>query len=142
MAKFVGTTVKFVEGTASKLQMPEGAKDVQIFDSVQPGFGMRRFAPSKVFPKGKVSYFVKYAVDRRQRRVTLGEVIDGNLKAMRLEASAIRSKARLGTDTVAEAEAKAAAAANIITLSEIIKKYLPARESEWASWLRCSGAAG
>jgi hypothetical protein len=31
----------------------------------------------------------------------------GNLKAMRLEASAILAKARLGTDTVAETEAAA-----------------------------------
>jgi hypothetical protein len=86
MAKFVGKTVKFVEGTASKLQVPEGATDAQIFDSTLRGFGMRRFAPSKQFPKGKVSYFVKFTIAGKQRRVTLGEVIDGNLKSMRLQA--------------------------------------------------------
>jgi hypothetical protein len=37
-------------------------------------------------------------VKGKQRRVTLGEVVDGNLKAMRLAASAILSAARPGTD--------------------------------------------
>jgi len=95
MAKFTGKTVKFVEGTASKLQVPEGAQDVQLFDSVLRGFGMRRFAPSKQFPKGKCSYFCKFTVkgqQGQQRRVTLGEVIDGNLKAMRQQASEIMAK--------------------------------------------------
>jgi hypothetical protein len=91
---------------------------------------MRRFAPSKQFPKGKVSYFVKFTIAGKQRRVTLGEVIDGNLKSMRLQASEILSKARLGHDTVAEAAAKAATVKNIVTLGEIVPKYLKACEGE------------
>ena len=78
--------------------------------------------------KGHASYFVKYNVGTQQRRKTLGKVVRGNLKAMRLEASAILAKARLGTDVVGVA--KAAAAKNIATLGELVPKYLEARESE------------
>src|SRR5262245_37937495 len=135
MTKFVGKTVKFVEGkkpTVNTLQVSEGAADAQLFDSELRGFGMRRFAPNKRFPKGKVSYFVKFAIKgtQQQRRVTLGEVVDGNLKAMRLRAEEIISKGKLGTDVGAEAEAKAAAAANIVTLGAIIPDYLKAREGD------------
>ena len=86
---------KFAEGFAAKLEVPAGAKDVQVFDDELPGFGIRKFAT------GAASYFVKYNVGSQQRRKTLGRVVKGNLKAMRLEASAILAKARLGTDVVA-----------------------------------------
>jgi hypothetical protein len=43
---------------------------------------------------------VKFNVGRQQRRKTLGAVVRGNLKDMRLEASRILAKARLGTDVV------------------------------------------
>jgi hypothetical protein len=96
---------KFTEGYADKLEVPAGARDVQVFDDELPGFGIRKFS------KGHASYFVKYSVGSQQRRKTLGKVVRGNLKAMRLEASAILAKARLGTDVVGVA--KAAAARNI-----------------------------
>jgi integrase len=111
---------KFVEGYADKLVVPEGATDVQVFDSELPGFGIRKFA------KGHASYFVKFNVGPQQRRKTLGKVTKGNLKAMRLEASAILAKARLGTDVVAET--KAAAGKVVVTLGELIPKYLAVRE--------------
>lgn len=53
----------------------------------------------------------------------------GNLKAMRLEASKILSKARLGMDAAAEKKV-AAAKPQTITLGEVVLKYLAARESE------------
>jgi integrase len=116
---------KFIEGLADKLQVPAGARDAQIFDDELPGFGIRKFS------KGHASYFVKYNVGRQQRRKTLGKVVRGNLKAMRLEASGILAKARLGTDVVAVA--KAAAAKNTATLGKLVPKYLDARESELRS---------
>ena len=113
---------KFVEGFAGRLEVPAGARDVQVFDDELPGFGIRKFA------RGRASYFVKFSIGRQQRRKTLGKVVRGNLKAMRLEASAILAKARLGTDVVAVA--RAAAAKNTATLGEIVPKYLEAREGE------------
>ena len=114
--------VKLVEGFADKLIVPAGARDIQVFDDDLPGFGVRKFE------SGKASYFVKFNVGSQQRRKTLGTVVRGNLKAMRLEASVILAKARLGTDVVALA--RAAAAKHSVTLGEIVPKYLKARESE------------
>jgi hypothetical protein len=113
---------KFVEGFADKLQVPAGAKDVQVFDDELPGYGIRKFA------SGKVSYFVKYNVGDQQRRKTLGAVVKGSLKAMRLETSAILAKARLGIDIVGESNA--AAAKTTTTLGDLMPKYLKAREDE------------
>jgi hypothetical protein len=112
---------KFVEGFAGKLEVPAGAKDVQAFDDELPGFGIRKFA------SGAASYFVKYNVGTQQRRKTLGRVLKGNLKAMRLGASKILAQARLGTDLVAEAKA---AGKPITTLGQVIPLYLAAREKE------------
>ena len=49
---------------------------------------------------------------------------------MRLEASKVLAKARLGIDVVAEAEAKASASENAVTLGDLVPKYLKAREGD------------
>jgi len=113
---------RLVEGYVDRLQVPSGLRDVQVFDDDLPGFGVRKF------DSGKASYFVKFNVGSQQRRKTLGKVVRGNLKAMRLEASAILAKARLGTDIVAQA--KAATSKTIVTLGELVPKYLDARKDE------------
>jgi integrase len=113
---------KFIEGFADKMIVPAGARDAQAFDDELPGFGIRKF------DSGKASYFVKFNVGAQQRRKTLGKVVRGNLKAMRLEASTVLAKARLGTDVVAQA--RAAAAKSTATLGDLVPKYLTAREGE------------
>jgi len=47
---------KLVEGFADRLNVPAGARDVQVFDDDLPGFGIRKF------DSGKASYFVKFNV--------------------------------------------------------------------------------
>jgi integrase len=73
-----------------------------------------------------VAYFVKYNIGPQQRRHTLGAVVRGNLRDMRLEASRILAKARLGIDAVAEK--RAAAEKQIVSLNDVVKRYLPDRE--------------
>ena len=51
---------KFVEGFAARIRVPDGARDVLIFDDLQPGFFIRKFA------SGKASYGVKYNVGTQQ----------------------------------------------------------------------------
>src|SRR5215467_16072963 len=92
---------KFIEGFADRMQLPAGTREIQIFDDDLPGFGIRKFA------SGKASYFVKFNIGLQQRRLTLGRVIRGNLKEMRLEASKVLAKARLGTDAAAMKRAAA-----------------------------------
>ena len=106
----------FKEGFADKLQVPVGKftkpnkkgkgggkpiRDIQVFDDELPGFGIRKY------DNGAAVYFVKYNVGTQQRRKTLGAVVRGNLKAMRLRASEILAQATLGTDVVAVAKAAA-----------------------------------
>ena len=111
---------KLVEGFATKLPVPAGARDVQVFDDALPGFGIRKFE------SGRTSYFVKFNVGRQQRRLTLGAVVPGNLAEMRKKASAILSKARLGQDAVAERRASTGKRNG--TLGTLVEKYLSERE--------------
>ena len=114
---------KFFEGFADRLQVPDDARDVQVFDEGLPGFGIRKFA------SGRACYFVKYSIGAQQRRLTLGKVIRGNLKDMRLEASRVLAKARLGTDTAAVK--RAAAGKLMVTLGQLVPRYLEERQPAW-----------
>ena len=73
-----------------KLKVPEGKKDVVVFDEKLPGFGVRKYA------QGHAVYMVKYSIRGRSKKHTAGRVVAGNLQAMRLEASAITSWSRSG----------------------------------------------
>ena len=79
---------KLIEGFADGVVVPQGKRDVLIFDGghrdAVPGFGIRKFA------SGAAVYIVKYAHAGRQRRQSLGAVTSGNLKAMRLLASEVK----------------------------------------------------
>ena len=44
---------KLVEGYAARIKVPDNHRDVLVFDSELPGFGIRKFA------SGRASYFVK-----------------------------------------------------------------------------------
>ena len=65
--------VKLIEGLASRLKVPPGRRDIQVFDDALPGFGIRKFESGKAF------YFVKFAVGTQQRKLSLGPVVPGVL---------------------------------------------------------------
>jgi integrase len=111
---------KLIEGYASRLVVPPGKRDVQVFDDTLPGFGIRKFS------SGRVSYFVKFNVGEQQRRLTLGAVVPGNLAEMRRKASGVLAKARLGQDAVAEK--RVAASKRTIAIGPLITTYLADRE--------------
>jgi Arm domain-containing DNA-binding protein len=122
---------KFNEGFAAAINVPSGARDVLVFDTEVRGFGIRKFAG------GGAYYFVKYTHEGKQRRQSLGEVTRGNLRAMRLLASEVKSRARAGQDIIAEkqaAEAKTkaerAAIKNRRTIGAVVTDYLTARKRE------------
>lgn len=91
---------RFVEGYADKIVVPDGSREIQVFDDALPGFGIRKFA------SGRTSYFVKYNVGNQQRKLTLGAVVQGNLAEMRKKASNVLARSRLGQDVVAEKRAE------------------------------------
>jgi hypothetical protein len=111
-----------------KLKVPEGKADVVVFDEKLRGFGVRKFA------KGHASYFVKYSVNGKPRKATFGPVVEGNLKAMRLEASEVLAKARRGIDAFAEKRAEAEATARLKTLGQLVPEYLAVREKGDNKW--------
>src|SRR5215831_14689402 len=81
----------------SELRVPEGAKDGQVFDDAQPGFGVRKQA------SGHTTFFFKYTVGAQQRRKTLAPFVPGALAGIRKEAAVVLAQARLGKDVVGEA---------------------------------------
>lgn len=116
---------KLTEPFVAKLTVPNGARDVQIFDDVLPGFGIRAFAG------GKRSYFVKYGVGGHQRKQTLGTAAPGVLAAMRRRASEVLSKARLGVDVAAERQAKQVQAEKqAATIGNLLETYLKAKKKK------------
>ena len=118
---------KLVEGFANTLPVPEGKRDVLVFDSGHPdavrGFGLRKFA------SGEAYYFVKYNVGAKQRRQSLGAVTRGNLKAMRVLASEVKARARLGQDLIADKKT-AESKSTTVTLGQTIPTYLALRKNE------------
>ena len=78
--------------TITKLKIPKGKRDAQIFDDKLAGFSVRRFA------SGKASFFVKYNVGTQQRRMSLGTATANRLEGARAEAQTVLAKARLGDD--------------------------------------------
>jgi integrase len=125
------------EATAKTTEVPEGKRDVVVFDDVQPGLFMRKFAT------GKAVYGVKYYVNGGERKVVLreapinvpGKIAKQVLTSARKEAGDLRAKARLGTDVVQQREeAKAAKATEAKlaekTLGKIVELYLKDREPE------------
>ena len=118
---------KLFEGYCDTLKVPPGKRDVLVFDEghkdAVPGFGVRKFA------SGKASYIVKYNIGTKQRRQSLGPVTRGNLKAMRLLASEVKARARLGQDVIAEREATAKIRAGAKTLESAYPKFLEGKKS-------------
>jgi hypothetical protein len=82
--------------------VPEGKRDVLTFDTEVSGFGIRRYAD------GSAAYFIKYAINGRQKRLTLGAVRKGNLAKMRGLAEEVKARAKLGQDVLGDQRAAAA----------------------------------
>lgn len=118
---------KLVEGFSDALKVPTGKRDVLVFDDghkdAVPGFGVRKFA------SGKASYIVKYSIGSKQRRQSLGPVTRGNLKAMRLLASEVKARARIGQDVIAERDTAAKVKAGAKTLASLYPKFLESKRA-------------
>src|SRR5262245_29100153 len=111
---------KLVEGLADRLLVPPGKRDMLVFDNghpdAVPGFGLRTFA------SGAAYYFVKYNIGSKQRRQSLGPATRGNLRAMRLLASEVKARARLGQDVIAERQAAHSKPTTL--LGQVVRTYL------------------
>jgi integrase len=119
---------KITDQFIRSLQVPEGAKEVQVFDDALPGFGIRKQA------SGHTTFFVKYTVGTQQRRKTLGPFVPGAQVGIRKEAAVVLAQARLGKDVVGEARKAQQEAAKTKTLGELVGPYLLLRETGNEFW--------
>lgn len=120
---------KLTESFVRGLSVRSGKRDVFAFDNghsgAVPGFFARRFASGDTF------YGVRYSVDGKSSRVSLGKAVPGNLADMRKLASQTVAKARLGQDAMAERKAKKVAEAEAedrLTVGRLVPDYLEARK--------------
>jgi integrase len=116
------------EDYVRKLKVPEGEKDVVVWDEKLPGFGVRKYA------KGHASYIVKYSVNGKSKKHTLGPVVEGKLKVRRQEAEDYLHDGRAGKDRRAENKAAAEAVARLKTLGELVGPYLEVRQKGDLKW--------
>ena len=112
--------VKLIESTVATLKVPEGKRDVIVFDDALPGFGVRKFAT------GKTSYFVKYKLGTQQRKITLGRAVPGMLADMRREAAKVLAQVKLGQDVAAKK--KEAAVKGSATIGGLVERYIAERQ--------------
>jgi hypothetical protein len=111
------------EGIAKLISVPNGRRDVLVWDTKTPGFFLRKFA------SGRAMWGVRYHVGTKQRRVHLYDAaVRGTLAIARTEAADVRAKARLGTDVMSERTAATEAAARTITLGKLAERYLADRK--------------
>src|SRR5262245_18866036 len=119
---------KLTDDFIRKLRVPQGAKEVQVFDDALPGFGVRKQA------SGHVTFFVKYSVGTQQRRKTLGPWVAGALAGIRKEAAVVLAQARLGKDVVGEAKKAQQESKQTKTLGQLVPVYLGIRERGDEGW--------
>lgn len=95
--------MKLTQRGIEKLTCPPGSRDRLIFDDVQKGLAIR------VTATGSKSFLTQYTIGGQRRRVPLGSCAAITLSMARAAAAQIMGGVAMGTDTVAEREAKAEA---------------------------------
>jgi integrase len=111
---------KLTESAVAALKVPDGNRDVIVFDDALPGFGVRKFA------SGKTSYFVKYKLGAQQRKITLGRAVPGMLADIRRQAAKVLAEVKLGKDVAARK--KEAAAKKSATIGGLVERYIAERQ--------------
>jgi integrase len=119
-------TDKFIR----EVQVPEGKKDVHVFDDECAGFGVRKQAG------GHTTFIVKYTVDGsgQQRKKTLTTYGPGLIADLRKEAKKLIGQANCGVDVIGDAKKAKEKAAKQRTLGELVGPYLQLRETGNEFW--------
>ena len=122
--------MKLTQRRIETLECPAGAKDALVFDDEQRGLGVR------VTTRGGKSYVAQYTFAGSKRRVPLGSCSAISLAAAREAVRAILGDAARGVDTAMGRKAKLKAAADVVTLAEMIdgwdKLHLSARRANYS----------
>jgi integrase len=123
--------MKLTQRRIDALECPAGKKDALVFDDEQRGLGVR------ITSGGGKSYVAQYAFAGSKRRVPLGSCSAISLAAAREAVRTILGDAARGVDTAAERKAKLKAAADAVTLAELIgrwdKLHLSAKRANYST---------
>ena len=108
--------MKLNQRTADTLALPEGKRDMIVFDEALPGFGLRiREGGSRIF-------VVQYKIGALQRRMTLGSTALIKAEQARAKAAELLARVKLGSDPATEkAEAQTRAGE---TFTAVVRHYL------------------
>jgi integrase len=88
------------------------------------------------YARGYAVDIVKYFVNGKSKKRTLGPIVEGNLKAMRQVADEYLRDARAGKDRRAERKAAAEAAPRLKMLGKLVPTYLEVREKGDQFWAK------
>jgi integrase len=119
--------MKFLEGCASKIQVPAGKNEVVVFDETRPGFGIRKFADRRAV------YFVRFTgANGARRKLVLSPCTPGILSAMRRRAAEIIADAKRGHDPLVDKKNRreAAVRAREHSVGVLIEQYLLKRRTD------------
>ena len=114
---------KLTEDVVQGLFCPVGKRDELFFDDQLPGFGVRAYS------SGKKSFFVKYSMGAKQRKMSLGPVCRGALAQTRRKAQDVLARARMGQDVQGERQAERDNIAYLF--ADLIDPYLDARRQKF-----------
>ncbi len=114
--------MKLTKANIQKLALPEGKREMLVFDDDLPGFGLR------IRAGGSRTWVAQYRIGQKQRRVKLGTVGMLDPDEARKRARELLSRVHLGADPQADkAEARAQAS---ITLGGVAEDYLARHASK------------
>ncbi len=101
---------------------PAGRMSKTIWDSEVIGFGL------SVTQSGAQSFVLRYRIDNRERRLTIGSYPDWSVNAAREEAKAIKRLVDIGRDPLQERDDRRSAP----TVADLAKRYLEEHASHKA----------
>ena len=121
--------IKLDEDSVKRAVCPAGKKDVLLFDSRLPGFGVR------VTSAGGKHFIAQYTVNGVRRRIGLGRFGPKTVAEARAKARAILGQAEDGIDHKAEEIARNVAAASVaaeaaFTVRKLIEDWADARKAD------------
>ncbi|MXR67976.1 tyrosine-type recombinase/integrase [Shewanella sp. JBTF-M18] len=131
--KAISNKVSFTAGRVSDFKCPDGKRDAFLWDTKQPGLGIRAFS------SGKKTYIFQAWVNGRTHRTVIGPVESFDIDMARAEAGKLQVAASQNVSPAKVKRERAAAAVaeeqeikrGLVTLRQVWEEYLAANKSYW-----------
>jgi integrase len=128
----MGKKVNITRARIDNFVCPPNLKEVYLWDSLQPGFGIRAFST------GKKSYVIRATVNGKTRRGVIGDA-SGDINEARIEARRLKTFADKGISPAEAKQQRVKAQKDTslivkkgsITLRQVWNEYILANQSNW-----------